>query len=64
VFLSVPDLVQTMEDFLSAWNKNPKPFVWTAKLEEILKKIERARATLEAIQPGCTQPRRRRKGEE
>ena len=64
VFLSVPDLVQAIEDFLLAWNKNPKPFVWTAKLEEILKKIERARARLEAIEPGCTQPRRRRKGEE
>ena len=64
VFLSVPDLVQAIEDFLSAWNKNPKPFVWTAKLEQILKKIERARAKLEAIEPGCTQPRRRRKGEE
>jgi transposase len=64
VFLSVPDLVQAIEDFLAGWNKNPKPFVWTAKLEEILKKIERARAKLEAIQPGCTEPRRRRKGEE
>lgn len=64
VFLSVPDLIQAIEDFLSAWNKNPKPFVWTAKLEEILKKIERVRAKLEAIEPGCTQPRRRRKGEE
>ena len=63
VFLSVPDLLQTIDDFLSAWNENPKPFVWTAKLEEILKKIERARAKLEAIQPGCTEPRRR-KGEE
>jgi transposase len=64
VFLSVSDLVQAIEDFLSAWNKNPKPFVWTAKLEEILKKIERARTKLEAIGPGCTQPRRQRKGEE
>ena len=64
VFLSVPDLVQAIEDFLLAWNKNPKPFVWTAKLEEILKKIERARTKLEAIGPGCTQPRRQRKGEE
>ena len=63
-FLSVPDLVQAIEDFLSAWHKNPKPFVWTAKLEAILKKIERARAKLEAIEPGCTQPRRRRNGEE
>jgi len=63
VFLSVPDLLQTIDDFLSAWNENPKPFVWTAKLEEILQKIERARAKLEAIQPACTEPRRRKGNE-
>src|SRR5216117_2232299 len=63
-FFSVPDLIAAIEAFLAGWNENPRPFVWTAKLEEILKKIERARAKLEAIQPGSTQPRRRRKGEE
>ena len=63
VFLSVPDLVQAIEAFLAAWNEDPHPFVWTAKLEEILKKIERARAKLESIQPGSTQPRRRQKQE-
>lgn len=64
VFLSVPDLVQAIEAFLAAWNEDPQPFVWTAKLEEILKKIARARAKLESIQPGSTQPRRRQKQEE
>lgn len=64
VFLSVPDLVKAIEAFLEAWNENPKPFVWTAKLEDILKKIERARAKLESIQPGSTLPRRRQKREE
>jgi transposase len=63
-FVSVPDLVQAIEAFLEAWNESPRPFVWTAQREEILKKIERARAKLETIQPGSTQPRRRRKGEE
>jgi len=63
-FFSVPDLVQAIEAFLAAWNENPRPFVWTAQLEEILEKIERARAKLESMQPGCTQPRHRRKGEE
>jgi transposase len=63
-FHSVPDLVNTIEAFLAAWNEDPQPFVWTARLEDILKKIERARAKLESIQPGSTQPRRRRKGEE
>src|SRR5437588_6598996 len=63
-FFSVPDLVEAIEGFLGAWNENPRPFVWTAQLQDILKKIERARAKLESIQPGSTQPRRRRKGEE
>ncbi|MGB7023535.1 MAG: IS630 family transposase [Candidatus Acidiferrales bacterium] len=63
-FASVPDLVETIEEFLSAWNENPRPFVWTAKLEDILKKIERARAKLESIKPGSTQPRRRQRREE
>ena len=63
-FFSVPDLVEAIEAFLGAWNEHPRPFVWTAQLEDILKKIERARGKLESIQPGSTQPRRRRKGEE
>jgi hypothetical protein len=57
-------VVQAIEAYLDAWNENPRPFVWTAELNEILKKIERARAKLESIQPGSTLPRRRRKGEE
>ena len=64
VFFSVPDLIQAIESFLAAWNSDPKPFIWTAKLEDILRKIERARAKLETIQPGSTQPRRRRRNEE
>jgi transposase len=55
-FVSVPDLIGAIEAFLATWNENPKPFVWTAKLEDILAKIERARKKLETIKPGCTQP--------
>jgi hypothetical protein len=25
----VPDLKQAIEAFMQAWNKNPKPFIWT-----------------------------------
>lgn len=63
-FVSVPDLIQAIEAFLAAWNEEPKPFVWTAKIQDIIQKIERARAKLESIEPGCTQSRRRRKNEE
>jgi transposase len=57
-FARVPELAQAIETFLAAWNEQPRAFVWTAKLEDILKKIERARAKLESLQPGSTQPRR------
>jgi transposase len=63
-FVSVPDLIHAIEAFLAAWNQHPQPFVWTAKVEDIMAKLERARIRLEAIDPGCTQPRRRRKNEE
>ena len=45
-FVSVPDLQGAIDKFLEAWNRKPKPFTWTARIEEILKKIERARAKL------------------
>ena len=59
-FVSVPDLQQAIERFLDAWNAKPKPFVWTAIVQEIIKKIERARAKLEQIKPGCSLPRRKK----
>ncbi len=64
VFLSVPDLVTAIQSFVAAWNTDPQPFVWTAKLEDMLQKIARARAKLESMQPGSTRPRRRQKRDE
>ena len=60
-FRSVADLVQAIEEYLSTWNQNPQPFVWTATVESILEKLSRCRQTLEKIQPGCTLPRTRKK---
>jgi transposase len=64
IFLSVSDLQEAIHTFLAAWNTDPKPFVWTAKLDDILEKIARARTKLESIKPGSTLPRRRQKREE
>jgi transposase len=61
VFRSVEDLQAAIDAFLTAWNKDPKPFVWTATVESITEKLSRCRRTLEKIQPGCTSPRRRKK---
>lgn len=60
VFLSVPDLVAAIEEYLVAWNNNPKPFIWTATVESIMEKLARCKQTLEKIQPGCTLPRSRK----
>jgi transposase len=60
VFKSVPDLEKAIAEYLAAWNDNPRPFIWTATVGEIVEKLARARAKLEAIKPGCTQPRQRK----
>jgi transposase len=59
-FANVAELQQAIVDFLAAWNEDPKPFVWTATVQMIQEKLARCRQTLEQIEPGCTQPRRRR----
>lgn len=60
VFVSVNDLKEAIDEFLKAWNTEPKPFVWTATVDSIVEKLSRCRQTLEAIKPGCTRPRMRK----
>ena len=60
VFVSVEDLQKAIEEFLAAWNNDPKPFVWTATVESIIEKLSRCKQTLERIKPGCTRPRMRK----
>jgi transposase len=42
-FLSVADLITAINQFLAAWNENPKPFVWTATVDSIVAKLARCR---------------------
>lgn len=60
VFASVDDLKTAIQEFLAAWNEDPKPLVWTATVDSIVQKLNRCRQTLETIKPGCTQPRMRK----
>jgi transposase len=46
VFHSVPDLVVALDKYLTTYNQNPTPFVWTAKANDILMKVKRARRRL------------------
>jgi transposase len=49
VLRSVPQLIAAIDAFLAAWNDNPKPFVWTAKADDIIAKVRRARAARSTV---------------
>ena len=46
IFRSVPDLIAAIEEYIALHNQNPKPFVWTAKANDILQKVIRANRQL------------------
>ena len=50
VFKSVPELVEAIMEYIELNNDNPKPFVWTKKVEDILVKVNRCKAVTETLQ--------------
>jgi transposase len=52
VFRSVAQLEAAIRDYIDHHNLHPQSFVWTAKAEDILKKVRRARAALDKIPTG------------
>jgi transposase len=50
VFRDVPELIASIEAYLTTHNENPKPFVWTASASDILEKVKRGRAKLHNLQ--------------
>ncbi|MFH1312138.1 MAG: IS630 family transposase [Candidatus Eisenbacteria bacterium] len=49
-FHSVKDLVRKIDGFVSEYNRNSKPFAWTATADSILQKIERLCQTISGTQ--------------
>ena len=43
-FISVEQLIQVIEDYIRSNNKNPKPFVWTKRVDQILEKVNHCKA--------------------
>ena len=48
-FESVRELIAAIDEFLAVRNEEPKRYVWRAKGEDILRKIEKARAALDRV---------------
>lgn len=49
VFHSVPELIQSINDYVRIHNQQPTPFIWTASVESIMKKIKRCQAVYETL---------------
>jgi len=50
VFRSVPELNAAIKEYIAMHNQSPKPFVWTAKANDILQKVIRANRHLSSKQ--------------
>ncbi|WP_067519080.1 IS630 family transposase [Endozoicomonas ascidiicola] len=53
VFKSVPELVEAIEEYIEKHNEKPKPFIWTAKANDILEKVVRANCRLSSKKNGA-----------
>ena len=53
-FTSVAELETRIDCWVSHWNDNPEPFVWTKPADEILDKVARGQATLDRITKSAT----------
>ncbi|MCP3990083.1 MAG: IS630 family transposase [Actinomycetia bacterium] len=53
-FTSVPELQDHLDRWISHWNNNPEPFIWTRTADEIIDKVTRGRATLNRITKSAT----------
>ena len=48
-FKSVPDLIAAIKDYLKNHNQNPRVFVWSAPVEQILMKIAKCKEAFDAL---------------
>ena len=47
VFTSVEQLIAAIEQYVRVMNQSPKPFIWTAKANDLLEKVKLARESLQ-----------------
>jgi hypothetical protein len=49
VFRSVAELEEAINQYLEHRNANPKPYHWTVTLEQVLKKVNKAKDMLRTL---------------
>ena len=52
--VAVAALTDAIDTWVSHWNHDPKPFVWTATASNILNKVQRARAVMNHLTKSAT----------
>jgi transposase len=50
VFRDIEELIMAIEGYIDRQSENPKPFIWTAKANDILEKVKRGRKALNNVQ--------------
>ena len=46
-FRSVPDLIRAIKEYVKHYNKSPQPFQWVATANQIIRKVNKYKATSE-----------------
>jgi hypothetical protein len=45
----VAEREQSIQDYLAQHNQRPKPFIWTARADDVLDKVKRAQTNLDKV---------------
>jgi hypothetical protein len=48
-FASVADLIKAIKEYIQFHNREPKPFVWVKKVDQILAKISHCKPVTETL---------------
>lgn len=49
IFKNIDELKNAIYDYIQRNNKNPKPFIWTKKADEIISRVNRCKAIMETL---------------
>ena len=53
VFHSVPELTNAIYQYRDSHNEHPKPFVWAARVEDIVRRVSKCKAILQTVRLGA-----------